>query len=84
MSHVDHFIVLPAPRPRSLPGHPCSSFVPGGLQEFDVDDCSLTGTIPTGFYTCFPDLIEIDLSYNKLTGKSIAGSTAALRLARSL
>ncbi|PSC71898.1 carbohydrate-binding module family 1 [Micractinium conductrix] len=38
------------------------------LREFDVDDCSLTGTIPTGFYTCFPDLIEIDLSYNKLTG----------------
>lgn len=38
------------------------------LREFDVDGGRLTGPIPTGFAQCFPELIELDLSYNSLTG----------------
>lgn len=37
-------------------------------QEFDLDGGSLTGTIPTGFAQCFPELRELDLSYNRLSG----------------
>jgi hypothetical protein len=39
-----------------------------GLVEFDVDGGDLTGTIPSGFAACYPQLVEIDLSYNRLTG----------------
>lgn len=35
-----------------------------------MDGGSLTGTIPTGFATCFPGLWELDLSYNNLTGEA--------------
>ncbi|KAL4436980.1 hypothetical protein ABPG75_004119 [Micractinium tetrahymenae] len=38
------------------------------LREFDVDGGKLTGPIPAGFAQCFPELIELDLSYNSLTG----------------
>ena len=39
------------------------------LREFDFDGGDLTGSIPTNFAECFPDLGEIDLSYNQLTGE---------------
>lgn len=39
-----------------------------GLVEFDVDGGLLAGPIPTGFARCFPELRELDLSYNRLTG----------------
>ena len=35
------------------------------LQEFDVDGGDLTGTIPRELVTCFPQIDEIDLSYNQ-------------------
>ena len=38
------------------------------LRQFDFDGGWLTGSIPPNFYECFPDLKEIDLSFNNLTG----------------
>lgn len=39
------------------------------LREFDFDGGKLEGSIPDYFHECFPDLKEIDLSYNRLSGK---------------
>ena len=35
------------------------------LKEFDLDGGSMTGTIPQWLATCFPELNELDLSYNQ-------------------
>ena len=44
------------------------------LKELDLDGGNLTGTIPEFLTTCFPDLNELDLSYNQV---SHAQSTTA-------
>lgn len=36
------------------------------LKEFDLDGGDLTGTIPRFLTTCFPELNELDLSYNEV------------------
>lgn len=38
------------------------------LREFDLDGGWLEGPIPSNYSVCFPDLQEIDLSYNRLNG----------------
>lgn len=37
------------------------------LKELDLDGGNLTGTIPEFLTTCFPDLNELDLSYNQVS-----------------
>ena len=37
------------------------------LKEFDLDGGDLTGTIPQFLTTCFPELNELDLSYNEVS-----------------
>ena len=59
------------------------------LKELDLDGGSLTGTIPQFLTTCFPDLNELDLSYNQVsraqsTINSFAGLASLLHCARSL
>lgn len=38
-----------------------------------MDGGALTGPIPTGFAQCYPELTELDLSYNFLTGGWVGG-----------
>lgn len=47
------------------------------LKELDLDGGSLTGTIPEFLTTCFPELNELDLSYNQV---SRAPSTTDLQV----
>lgn len=61
----------PGYAPRPAVGSPTLRLYPlqpRASAEFDVDGGRLTGPIPTGFAQCFPELIELDLSYNSLTG----------------
>ena len=37
------------------------------LKELDLDGGRLSGTIPEFLTTCFPDLNELDLSYNQVS-----------------
>ena len=37
------------------------------LKELDLDGGNLVGTIPEFLSTCFPDLDELDLSYNQVS-----------------
>ena len=39
------------------------------LKELDLDGGDLSGTIPEFLTTCFPDLNELDLSYNAVWSK---------------
>jgi hypothetical protein len=50
------------------------------LREFDIDGGGLEGPLPGGFGACFPELREIDLSYNELTGEIPAEITGAKSL----
>lgn len=54
-------------RMRSASHPPASPTCPSS-QEFDVDGGQLSGPIPADFARCFPELTELDLSYNFLTG----------------
>jgi len=38
------------------------------LRQFDMDGGWMTGQIPSEFAQCYPDLLELDLSFNNLTG----------------
>lgn len=38
------------------------------LRELDLDGGRLEGNIPTNFAECFPELLELDLSYNQFSG----------------
>ncbi len=50
------------------------------LREFDIDGAGLEGPLPGGFGACFPELRELDLSYNELTGEIPAEITDAKSL----
>lgn len=50
------------------------------LIEFDIDGAGLEGALPGGFGACFPELRELDLSYNELTGAIPAEITGAKSL----
>lgn len=46
------------------------------LKELDLDGGNLTGIIPEFLTTCFPDLNELDLSYNQVShAQSATAST---------
>lgn len=50
------------------------------LKEFDLDGGSMTGTIPQFLTTCFPELNELDLSYNQVTSAKLQEAPVSMLL----
>lgn len=55
----DLHLTGPVPQPLCVFSH---------LREFDMDGSCMTGPIPDWFPKCFKDLVELDLSFNCLSG----------------
>lgn len=54
---------------QELPGSPPKEFCGlSRLRELDLDGSAFTGPLPPWIITCFPDLQELDLSYNRFSG----------------